>query len=170
MYYFAYGSNLSTERLTARIARVSVVGRGVLRDHRLLFHKRGRDGSGKCDALNTGSPADVVHGVIYRIGAEQRAQLDRFEGLGHGYVAKSVDIATDGGATLSAFTYIATAIDAGLRPFDWYRTHVIHGARQHELPAAYVAALETTPTWPDPDPDRPRRELSVYPDGPRLTR
>lgn len=53
IYYFAYGSNMLTERLIARTPSARPVGTSLLPGHRLTFHKRGRDGSGKCDAFET---------------------------------------------------------------------------------------------------------------------
>ena len=50
MLYFAYGSNLSSARMAARVPSARVVARAQLPGHALRFHKVGRDGSAKCDA------------------------------------------------------------------------------------------------------------------------
>ena len=55
LLYFAYGSNLHPTRLGDRAPSVELVGTAVLEGHALRFHKRGADGSGKCNALATGS-------------------------------------------------------------------------------------------------------------------
>ena len=46
--------------------------------------------------------------------------------------------------TVHARTYQARPdkIDTTLRPFDWYKEHVLRGAREHGLPVAYVAGIE----------------------------
>src|SRR5438128_1900656 len=62
MLYFAYGSNMLTQRLKARVPSASPKTVAVLFDHGLRFHKRSQDGSGKCDIVKC--PGEVVHGVV----------------------------------------------------------------------------------------------------------
>jgi hypothetical protein len=38
--------------------------------------------------------------------------------------------------------------------YDWYKALVVAGARFHDFPAEYVAAIAATPSRPDPDPRR----------------
>jgi gamma-glutamylcyclotransferase (GGCT)/AIG2-like uncharacterized protein YtfP len=161
--YFSYGSNMSSRRLRARVPSASRVGTGILRQHELRFHKLSSvDGSAKCDAMRTERSGSKVYGVLYRIAAEDRATLDRIEGLGLGYEHETVTIEVDDGGEQQAFCYFATAIDPCLKPFDWYREHVLHGARENALPEAYVRAIEAVATVMDGDLDRRRRELSIY--------
>ena len=68
--YFAYGSNMLTERLTARTPSAEPQGTGVLAGYRLTFEKPsvGRSGtSGKGDITETHQPADRVLGVVFKI-------------------------------------------------------------------------------------------------------
>lgn len=162
MYYFAYGSNMSSPRLTARVPDARVHCTAQLLGYRLCFHKIGRDGSAKCDAQLTACSGDVVRGVVYRIPSEQRPRLDACEGLGQGYRAADVRLKRDDGDDLEAFCYLATRTDPGLRPFDWYREHVLYGAREHGLPLTYRAAIAAVAVWPDPDWVRRERELALY--------
>ena len=148
--YFAYGSNMSTARLTARTPSARVVGRGRLLAHALRWHKLGRDGSGKCDVVFAGKGSTaVVWGVLYRIDCAEKADLDRIEGLGVGYDEHEVVVATQVGE-IGARTYRARpgAVDPALRPQRWYKAHVLDGAREHGLPAAYVAMIEGVETAP----------------------
>jgi gamma-glutamylcyclotransferase len=68
----------------------------------------------------------------------------------------------EGFARLEAQTHIATRTDARLRPFDWYKDHVLRGAVALGLPAGYVALIEATAADRDPDPERRGRELAIY--------
>lgn len=164
MLYFSYGSNMSQARLRARAPSAVKVATGSLPYHDLRFHKISQvDGSAKCDALETGDPEHRVLGVVYEIAATDKPLLDRAEGLGIGYGQKEVIIELSGGGSLVAFTYYATLIDPGLRPLDWYREHVLRGAREHGLPRDYVGRLEAVETVVDADARRRRRELSIYP-------
>lgn len=77
--YFAYGSNMSSRRLTApgRTPSATRVTVGYVAGRRLTFDKLStRDQSGKCDCEATGDAAERVYGVVYRITALERAALD----------------------------------------------------------------------------------------------
>lgn len=162
MLYFAYGSNMSTPRLAARLDFVKHVDVAVLDGHRLAFHKVGTDGSAKCDAFRTGAPADAVIGVVFQIEAHEKPVLDRIEGLGSGYAQKQVCVTSRGDEQLDAFLYQATHIDRALKPFAWYKRHVLHGAREHGLPADYIRNIEQTESMTDPDAGRHAAEMSIY--------
>ncbi|MCP5429669.1 MAG: gamma-glutamylcyclotransferase [Chromatiaceae bacterium] len=162
MYYFAYGSNMSCRRLQQRVPSARVVATGILHGHRLAFHKSGRDGSAKCDAAQSRQADDCVFGVVYQIDPSHKSRLDAAEGLGNGYEEKTITVYRAGAAALTAFTYCATHIDPGLKPFAWYHEHVLRGASEHGLPAAYVAAIVAVESIEDPDPQRQSRELAIY--------
>lgn len=164
MYYFAYGSNMSLPRLRARVPSARVVSVALLRRHRLVFHKRGRDGSAKCDACHSGDPRDVVHGVLFRIDPRHKPGLDGHEGLGDGYAQKQVRVERPDGGAITAVTYYATHIDLTLYPFDWYKEHVLRGAIEHALPPAYRRMIEAVVAIDDPDPERQRDERRIYRD------
>lgn len=65
--YFAYGSNMDTQRLRFRTPGCKVIAVATLVGHVLRFHKSSKDGSAKCDAFSTGNPTDLVAGVLYTI-------------------------------------------------------------------------------------------------------
>ena len=144
--YFGYGSNMSTERLRARVPSARARGRGRLLHHTLRWHKVGRDGSGKCDIEPTDT-RNVVWGVLYDVAWSEKPALDAAEGLGTGYFEKEVRIVTDDGECL-ALTYHANPdrIDSALRPRDWYKDYVVRGASEHGLPADYIRKLEQVAT------------------------
>ena len=160
--YFAYGSNMHPRRLGARLSSARPIGARALAGYALRFHKAGKDGSAKCDAEPTGNAEDRVWGVLYEIDAAQEAVLDRVEGLGIGYRKAQVRLASAAGEGCDAFIYRALRIDAALRPFAWYKRHVVEGARAAGLPTAYVAAIERLPALPDPCAERARREFAIY--------
>ena len=138
--YFAYGSNMSTVRLRERTPSARPVAIGRLLRHRRCWHKRGRDGSGKCDVVFAGAGSgEAVWGVLFEIAEAEKAALHRAEGLGVGYLEKIVPVLTEAGV-LRAMTYQAKRgqTDTALRPFAWYKAHVVRGAREHRLPADCV--------------------------------
>jgi gamma-glutamylcyclotransferase len=151
--YFAYGSNLCTARMKRRVPGARVVGTGYVEGRRLVFHKRGRDGSGKADAPP--AAGSRVWGVVYGVAPEDRATLDRAEA---GYRAVEVEVVSASGL-LTAFLYQALPgnLDASLRPYAWYKAYLVDGAREHGLPSGYRAALEELEAVEDPDRDRDER-------------
>ncbi|MBU0944596.1 MAG: gamma-glutamylcyclotransferase [Proteobacteria bacterium] len=162
MKYFAYGSNMSQDRLKARVSSVRPIGVYMLNGHELKFHKIGRDGSAKCDASFTGSDKDVIEGVVFEIDPGEVAGLDLTEGVGKGYEKKLVIVTNTQGDTIEAFSYVATTIDDSLQPFTWYKTHVLIGARNAGLSAQYIFRIESLKAIKDLNQERERSELIIY--------
>jgi len=163
VYYFSYGSNMSSKRLLNRIPSASKLSTAILRKHELKFHKIGRkDSSAKCDAKETGNPEHFVLGVVFDISESDKQKLDKKEGLGYGYEEKIVIVELHDGMEIEAFSYYATHIDPELKPFHWYKEHVVRGARENELPEEYIQLIETLESVVDPDDVRHERELDIY--------
>lgn len=161
--YFAYGSNLHPGRLRRRVPSATVVGVATLPGHALAFHKRGDDGSGKCNA-RPARAQDRVMGVVYRMDAFERALLDRVEGPG--YAVAQVELEA-GDRVVRAFTYLAwpEACAEELVPFDWYKALVLAGGRHHGLPEAYLRAIDAVTALEDPDRERARRHFTILDEG-----
>lgn len=149
MRYLAYGSNMSSARIAERLGRCEFVGSARVEGYRLAFHKRGHDGSGKCDACRSEDDA-IMYGVVFELSHEQAQQLDGFEGPN--YERRILKVSIDG-CTSEAYAYIAlpSAVDFTLRPYPWYRAFVLDGALLNRLPAGYVDFIRRYPTIPDPD-------------------
>jgi len=144
--YFAYGSNLKSTRMLARVPSASPMGAARLTGWRFALDKLSRDGSGKAN-LSIESHASVW-GVVYRIAPEHWTRLDEFE---PGYTRTQLDVVAADGSGLRVQTYIADAPAAGLVAFDWYKSLIIDGAREHGLPDDYVSGLQALPARRDPN-------------------
>ena len=156
--YFAYGSNMLRERLCARCASAKVVSRATVANYLLEFCKQSADGSGKATIVESTKDRALVHGVVYDVATAECGELDKAEGVGQGYHRiDDLRVRLESGDDVRASTYFGTRLDRSLKPYDWYRALVIAGARQHELPAQWIAALEEVATVTDPDPQRKRR-------------
>ncbi len=151
--YFAYGSNLHPLRLRERVPSAQVLARSVLRQHELVYGKRGLDGSGKCTVRPARGGGTEVHGVLFEMLCSERRVLDRAEGP---LYERKLAYFRIGKQRLRGFYYEAKdhAVDVGLTPFDWYRDLVVAGARYHGLPEAYVALLAGVSCQPDFDARR----------------
>ena len=152
---FSYGSNMLSRRIVLRVPSARFVHTATLQGYALRWHKAGQDGSGKCDIVRTSEPGACVHGVIYELDACEKHRLDAAEGLGRGYDEMQVTLGLASGST-QAWTYFATAIDASLLPYSWYKALVVAGAHEHGLPGDYVDRLQQVLAFDDPDADRGR--------------
>ena len=140
--YFAYGSNLSPQRLQARVPGAVAMGAARLPHWTLCFDKHGRDGSAKASIRR--AVGQEVWGAVYRIDPGDRAPLDAAEGLGTEYTLCEVQVRTVLGHVQNAYTYVALRRKEGLRVEQWYVDHIIAGITEHRLPAGwlrYVTAL-----------------------------
>ena len=156
--YFAYGSNMSTARLRVRTPSAQPLGLATLLGHTLRFHKRSKkDQSAKCDAFATADDDSAVIGVLFSFDPAERDELDKAEGAGKGYDAKVVTVINDKGRRRKVLTYLASqdAIDDTLKPYSWYKDHVLAGSQEHGLPYDYVAEF-IAPVEAAEDPDRER--------------
>lgn len=160
--YFAYGSNMSPERLQKRVPSATLIGVFSLARYELKFHKIGKDGSAKGDAFFTGNVSDVVLGVLYSIECSEKVQLDEAEGLGNGYEEKEVSLINERGEATVGFLYYATNINSALPPFSWYVHHILKGAENAQLPKEYVQQISRVQTVEDADRQRDRLERSLY--------
>lgn len=163
MLYFAYGSNMSIKRLTqpTRVPSARKICVGTLPCHRLIFHKKSKDGSAKCDAFHSRIDGDSVQGVLFEIPESEKKQLDRAEGLGFGYEEKCITVSTETGER-KAIIYLATEIDHNLKPYSWYKDHVLIGAKENNLPPDYISSIEKIEAMPDQDKKRETEELKIY--------
>lgn len=154
MLYFAYGSNMLTERLRERVPSAQPLTSAHLPGRALRFHKRSIDGSGKCNLVDADRES-VVHGVLFRVNPDELTALDEAEHRGRGYERCRVHPQTPN-QTVEAFAYVAQPayIDDALLPYDWYKALVVAGAHQHGLPQSYRGHLDEVRTYPDPDESR----------------
>lgn len=140
-------------RLLERAPSARKRGVGFAGDRVLTFHKRSHDGSAKANAFVC---ADArVWGVIYDVDEGDLPALDRAEYRGAGYELEAIEIYTEG-RVVDCHTYIAMAdwVEPGLKPYRWYLDLVVAGAYEHELPAEYIAGIESVAAVVDPDATR----------------
>ena len=160
--YFSYGSNMSSRRLMERVPSAIFLSIATLKEHKLQFHKKSKDGSGKCDAEHTANRNDCVIGVVFAMSASDKKELDRKECLGFGYEEKTVKVMLENGNRIEASTYFTVETDATLNPYNWYKEHVLRGAKENNLPHDYISIIEKVESLPDPDMDRHEQEIAIY--------
>lgn len=159
---FAYGSNMCSQRLLKRCPSAQFVSIASLPGYLLTFHKMSTDGSGKCDIEPTGNIADVVWGIVFSILESERAALDDAEELGFGYDATTLTVCGKDGP-VAAHAYVAAPgyRDSARVPYDWYKRFVVTGAKEHNLPEAYIETLSQFQTQPDPNAARAQSNAAI---------
>lgn len=158
--YFAYGSNMLSSRLIARCPSARVISTASAVNHTLEFTKKSKDGSGKATLVSRGS---AIHtpGVLFEIDAGERRALDKVEGAGSGYDRVDDFRVTTNGESVNATTYLASARQSELHPFDWYLAVVIAGAIEHELGGNHLNFLRGIQHIIDEDEARPARTEAI---------
>ncbi|SFD58420.1 gamma-glutamylcyclotransferase family protein [Pseudoalteromonas denitrificans] len=162
MKYFAYGSNMSLVRLQQRTPSAKLCGCFKLVAHSLRFHKVGQDGSGKCDAFYTADNSDYILGALFEIDDIEKPMLDKVEGLGFGYDEKQVSLSSDKAQEVIACLYIATNIDPMLKPYSWYKNHVLIGAKESGLPSNYIQKITLIENIEDSNKKRDAQQRAIY--------
>lgn len=163
--YFAYGSNMLTERLRTRCKSATVRCVASIDGYKLTFSKKSQDGSGKATISPFQDGRSRVYGVVFNLDESDLPILDKIEGVGSGYDRiENFQVHADGlDRALDVVTYIASPghTDPNLKPFDWYLKLVDAGARQHALPSDYVGAIEVVPSESDPEIERSSRREAL---------
>lgn len=137
-FYFAYGSNLKSERLRSRVTGADTRGAAHLDGYRWCCNKLGADGSAKANIV--AHPGRRVWGVVFELETADFLTLDRFEG---GYARIEVEVAIPAnGERVRAQTYTSVRLIPDERPSAAYRALMIEGAREHRLPDSFLAQLE----------------------------
>ena len=127
------------------------------------FTRKARnDGSGKCDAYPTLVSNNVVIGVLFELDQSEKLLLDGAEGIGVGYEERIIGITLDTGSRYEAFAYFAICIDPSLKPYHWYKEHVLRGAVENRLPETYINSIQCVESIDDPNSKRALHELSIY--------
>lgn len=156
MRYAAYGSNLHPLRLRQRVPSADLRGAVVTPEWRLQFHKRGRDGSAKCNIV---SADDSVLFAIFDMDENEKGLLDNAEGLNLGYEQISLSVPQYG----DCFAYVASPshIEANLRPYSWYKELVLAGLEYHRAPHDYLEAVRAVGHVTDNNRERHALNMAI---------
>lgn len=161
MIVFAYGSNMSINRIRQRTPSVQKIAIAYVKRYRFAFNKFSTDDqSGKGNISMTENDQDVVWGVLFEINDNEIPRLDRAEG---GYHRIQVTCHVEEDIPLIIETYVANAnrINNSLHPFDWYKEFVIRGAIENGLPQEYVNSIEQFEAVVDQNQERRQRNFDI---------
>ena len=139
-YYFSFASNMKSEQMKSRCPSANQVGIGVLKDHELVFNRKGsyRPG-GVASVQQHGSKR--VYGIIWKLNPAEFADLDQTEDL-TAYRRFEEEIQTLDGATYKCHIYKAIP-QGSFDPDPDYLELVIEAASEQQLPDDYIEYLES---------------------------
>lgn len=128
------------DRMRERLPRAVICEAVSLEGYSVLFNKRGRDGSGKCNIVPREDAQ--IFGAVYALTETCLECLDEIEGPGYfRFSVKACGI--DSGRSYRAHTYAAHdwAVEDSLVPERWYLQYVLQGGGMNGLPDDYIDSL-----------------------------
>jgi hypothetical protein len=153
VWYFAYGSNMQGATLRgrrgitwARALPARVPGWRFVCDKPPLVPMMGESFA---NLVREGGAE--VFGVLFELEAGDLAHVELTEGVVIGNYRRIEVVAEplDGTTPVTAATLVTDLRDPGLAPSERYRALLIEGAREHGLPAEWIAFLEGLPARPE---------------------
>jgi gamma-glutamylcyclotransferase len=102
MYYFAYASNLSKQRMRQTCPDAKPFCTATLPNHKIVFTGWSREWRGGRAAVLS-SAGDKVRGALYEVTDACLRKLDRFE---PGYTRRTVTVYDEDGTARQAVTYM----------------------------------------------------------------
>lgn len=144
VWYFAYGANMHDSAFRERRGmRPDEWRAGRITGYRMRFNLEGRP-KGKAAPANICLDREAeVWGVLYRISRRELVRLNASEGIpGWRYRPLWLAAEDSDGNRLATVTYIADGRQKDGKPSLRYITLLRKGARDHGLPAHWIAFLE----------------------------
>jgi hypothetical protein len=134
MLHFAYGSNMYHAVMRKHAPHAVAVGIARLEGYRFVITA---DGYASVEP----HPHECVHGRLWRLTARDRITLDLWENVAAGFYRAELLPVVCSARRRQALVYIARRRPRG-EPRPGYMEMVVQAAREAELPADYIAALE----------------------------
>ena len=141
--FFAYDSYLDADLLKKYCRNARPVTRARVLDHSLHFVRLQASQKGQLAGYidMVDKPGDDVWGVLYRLEQDDLRFLDRYEQVPEKSRRDIIDIVTDNGSNISAYTLLVNRDSPLGRPREQFEL-AIQGAKNHGLPNDYVTKLE----------------------------
>ncbi len=143
-YYFAYGSNMNTERMASRDLHVVSVCAAYLPRFGLRFNKCSRRDATLACANIIYAPNERVEGVLYQLQNPcEIIKLDPHEGTPFRYSREQFFVHTENGI-IASWVYVANpaVVDNSIKPARWYVEHLLAG--KPFLTAEYWQKIDRT--------------------------
>jgi len=134
---------MASARLLERAPSARALGAALLPNYAWRCNNPSADGTARANLVPERDAE--TWGVLYEIHPSDWEALDR---AGAGYERIVVDV-LQGGVRGAAQTYISARVADDSSPASWYLGLVAAGAREHALPAAWIASIEALAPQPE---------------------
>lgn len=143
-FNFAYGSNMDQEQMKKRCPGSSLVGVGVLQNHRLGFTYRStKRKCGVADIVPT--TGAQVWGLVYQLSQSDWERLDKCEGRGTAYECRSYKIHLfPDNSTITVDAYYVMNPEDFVPPNDEYLQLILNVAKKNRFPEEYIRQIGGT--------------------------
>ena len=136
---FAYGTNMASAEMSDWCPAAHFLGPARLDGHRLELRRRSiRWRGGAADIVRA---PDSVWGALYEVPEDALDRLDSKEGEGFAYQRRAVDVLLDGERREALAYEVIDKEPAEVPCTAEYAELLLGGARERDLPDAYVEAL-----------------------------
>ena len=140
--YFAFGSNMSAQRMNDRLGWSPSPSGAILNDYVMVFNKHSNDG-GKANIMY--SPGNLVEGILYSVNKEDLLILDKFEGVAtEQYKRYDIKVRDNNKKFIEAVAYKALNTGELFAPTEEYLNYILEG--KEFLSPEYYSKLESTET------------------------
>lgn len=131
--YFAFGSNMSSERFRERVGKYHRIFPAKLEGYEFVYNKKSVDGSAKANLLECAE--SQVHGVCYEI---DKTDLQKLRKVEKGYDETKVLISSpQSKLEFKAITFISKSLTSE-NPTQEYKRIVLAGAKEWGIDRSYV--------------------------------
>ena len=140
--YFAFGSNMSAQRMLERLGWSPSRLGAILPDYEMIFNKHSNDG-GKANIMSY--PGNIVEGILYSVNEKDLLILDKYEGVAaKQYKRHEIEVRNNNKNSIKAVTYKAFNTGKVSAPTEEYLNYILEG--KELLSPKYFAKLKSTKT------------------------
>jgi len=140
--YFAFGSNMSAQRMHERLGWSPSRSGVILPDYEMIFNKHSNDG-GKANIMY--SSGDNVEGILYSVNEEDLLILDKYEGVAaKQYKRYDIEVRNHNKNSIAAVAYKALNTGKVSAPTEEYLNYILEG--KEFLSLEYYTNLKSTET------------------------
>ena len=140
--YFAFGSNMSAQRMNDRLGWFPSPSGAILHDYVMVFNKHSNDG-GKANIMY--SRGNQVEGILYSVNEEDLLILDKYEGVAtEQYKRYDIEVLDNNKKSFAAVAYKALNTGKLFAPTEEYLNYILEG--KEYLSLEYFTKLESTET------------------------
>jgi gamma-glutamylcyclotransferase (GGCT)/AIG2-like uncharacterized protein YtfP len=141
MYYYAYGSNLSTRYVREYCPSAVFVMKADLPNFEVQFRHYSENRQGGISSIIE-APGELVQGVIYEVPEQEIIDLDILESVPEGlYRRDAFLVLGEDGGWHRADLYRVSTPAGPYAPSRGYVEDMIEGAREHGLTPEYIEKL-----------------------------